>query len=99
MKGWPAHQADLVMDWANVTKQPEGWTACCCGACTGALSAMSVPVNLQVEMWLVAPYDVRIPGTGIVIKQGERLLMEVSRKFTQPHLRGLALEAGWCWQV
>lgn len=60
---------------------------------------MSDLLGLQVEMWLVAPCDIHVPGTDIAIAQGERVLMEVSRKFTQARLRGLAYQAGWCWQV
>ena len=54
---------------------------------------------LQVEMWLLAPESLHIAGTNIHIKKGERLLMEVSRKFTPMRLRALAFNAGWCWQV
>lgn len=53
----------------------------------------------QVEMWLVAPDDLRIPNTDITIAAGERVLLEVSRKFTQPRLRAMAFSSGWCWQV
>ncbi|KAK9789403.1 hypothetical protein WJX73_006308 [Symbiochloris irregularis] len=53
----------------------------------------------QVEMWVVAPCNFYVPGTDISIVQGERVLMEVSRKFTQTRLRGLAFQAGWCWQA
>lgn len=50
-------------------------------------------------MWLVAPEAVSMPDAGICIAAGERVLMEVSRKFTQPRLRHLASQAGWYWQV
>ena len=49
-------------------------------------------------MWLVAPADMHICGS-IHISRGERILMEVSRKFTVPALRSMAFQAGWFWQV
>ena len=54
---------------------------------------------VQVEMWLVAPEELYVAGGEIHISKGERLLMEVSRKFTQQRLRSMAFSAGWCWQV
>ena len=50
-------------------------------------------------MWLEAGEDIDdlIPGSRLV--QGERILMEVSRKFTQEKLRGLAFQSGFFWQA
>ena len=50
-------------------------------------------------MWLEAGEDIDdlIPGSRLV--EGERILMEVSRKFTQEKLRGLAFQSGFFWQA
>ncbi len=56
---------------------------------------------LQVEMWLVAHRAVPglLPGSKVGIAAGERVLMEVSRKFTEPCIADLAFRAGLCIQV
>ena len=38
-------------------------------------------------------------GDGVRIEDGERILIEVSRKFTSEQLRSLAYQAGYCFQV
>lgn len=50
-------------------------------------------------MWLVAPSDMYLEKAGVHVTQGERVLMETSRKFTQMRLRAMAFKSGWCWQV
>lgn len=69
--------------------QAQGWT-------------YDVVVNAelqQVEMWLVAPSDMYLEKAGVHVTQGERVLMETSRKFTQMRLRAMAFKSGWCWQA
>lgn len=38
-------------------------------------------------------------GNGVAFSEGERVLMEVSRKFTTEHLRGLAYNSGFFFEV
>ena len=38
-------------------------------------------------------------GNEVRIEEGERILIEVSRKFTAEQLRSLAYQAGYCFQV
>lgn len=57
--------------------------------------AYEVDVNekeQQVEMWLRSKDDIELPV--VSINQGERLLVEVSRKFTTQRLAGLAYRSG-----
>lgn len=53
----------------------------------------------QVEMYLVARESVPDVFPGVTIERGERVLMEISRKFTGGGLRALAFEAGYCHHV
>ena len=53
---------------------------------------------MQVEMWLVASEKIHI-AEGISIAQGERILMEVSRKFTLDDIRQLAFQSDFYVQV
>ena len=53
----------------------------------------------QVEMYLVARESVPDVFPGVTIARGERVLMEISRKFTSSGLRALYFEAGFCHQV
>ena len=50
-------------------------------------------------MWLEAPETLTGIAPGVNIKRGERIMMEVSRKFTQDKLRSLAFQSGFFWQV
>ena len=50
-------------------------------------------------MWLEAPEAVDDVAPGVSIARGERILMEVSRKFTVDKLRALAFQSGFFWQV
>eukprot|EP00890_Picochlorum_soloecismus_P000873 jgi/Picsp_1/1787/NSC_05258-R1_duf323 domain protein len=52
----------------------------------------------QVEMWLTAKKEIQNIIDGVDIKKGERLLMEVSKKFTQDSLRSLAFGSGFTMQ-
>lgn len=61
-----------------------------------------LPINyplLQVEMWVVAQCAVPnvVPGASIV--PGEKILVEVSRKYTVGGVRGLAHKAGFMVEV
>ncbi len=53
----------------------------------------------QVEMWLVSKADTGEVAPGISIAAGERVLVEISRKFTVEQLQGLAYNAGLYMQV
>lgn len=53
----------------------------------------------QVEMWIEAKADVDQVLPGVDITQGERIMMEISRKFTPEDISGLALNSGLCIQV
>jgi len=53
----------------------------------------------QVEMWLVSKGDTGEVAPGISIAAGERVLVEISRKFTVEQLQGLAYNAGLYMQV
>ena len=53
---------------------------------------------MQVEMWLVANEQIDI-AEGIYIAQGERILMEMSRKFTLDDVRQLAFQSDFYVQV
>lgn len=53
---------------------------------------------MQVEMWLVANEQIDI-AEGIYIAQGERILMEMSRKFTLDDIRQLAFQSDFYVQV
>lgn len=55
------------------------------------------PVDQQVEMWLRSKTDLSLPG--ISVAEGERLLVEVSRKFTAQRLASLAYKSGLSIQV
>ena len=63
------------------------------------LHAVPLPdAAMQVEMWLVASEKIHI-AEGISIAQGERILMEVSRKFTLDDIRQLAFQSDFYVQV
>lgn len=49
-------------------------------------------------MYVIAGEDLRL-GHGISIQKGERILMEISRKFLTEQLRGLAYHSGFYFQV
>lgn len=53
----------------------------------------------QVEMWLRARMDIGALADGVVVAGGERILVEVSRKFTPQKLAGLAYNSGLYIQV
>lgn len=55
------------------------------------------PVDQQVEMWLRSKAELSLPSVSIT--EGERLLVEVSRKFTAQRLASLAYKSGLCIQV
>ena len=50
-------------------------------------------------MWLEAGEELEDIIPGVRLAKGERILMEVSRKFTQEKLRALAFQSGFFWQV
>ena len=50
-------------------------------------------------MWLEAGEGIGGLTPGVDLVKGERILMEVSRKFTQDKLRSLAFQSGFFWQV
>ena len=50
-------------------------------------------------MWLEAAEKLTDIAPGVTIQRGERILMEVSRKFTQDALCSLAFQSGFFWQV
>ena len=50
-------------------------------------------------MWLEARHTVRSVVDGVDIIKGERVLMEVSRKFTVQDIRELAFKSGFFIQV
>ena len=50
-------------------------------------------------MWLEAGEELDDIIPGVRLAKGERILMEVSRKFTQEKLRALAFQSGFFWQV
>ena len=52
----------------------------------------------QVEMYVIAGELLDL-GNEVRIEEGERILIEVSRKFTSEQLRSLAYQAGYCFQV
>ena len=71
-------------------------------ALTQAAPGMQVVINgdkKQVEMWLVSKADTGEVAPGISIAAGERVLVEISRKFTVEQLQGLAYNAGLYMQV
>ena len=49
-------------------------------------------------MYVVAGESLDL-GNEVIIEEGERILIEVSRKFTSKQLRSLAFQAGYCFQV
>jgi len=51
-----------------------------------------------VELYVVAGENVDLGG-GVAIEKGERILMEISRKFLSEQLRGLAYQSGFYFQV
>lgn len=53
----------------------------------------------QVEMWLVCKANTGCLAPGISCTAGERVLVEVSRKFTPTGLQGLAYKSGLFIQV
>jgi dimethylhistidine N-methyltransferase len=53
----------------------------------------------QVEMYLIAGHRVSGLGHGLTFQKGERILMEISRKFTQEQLRSLAFRSGYYFQA
>lgn len=57
------------------------------------------PVDRRVEMWLVAEEDVLQVIEGVDISKGERVLMEMSRKFTPEDIRQLAFQSNFYVQV
>lgn len=57
------------------------------------------PVDRRVEMWLVAEEDVLQVIEGVDIRKGERVLMEMSRKFTPEDIRQLAFQSNFYVQV
>ena len=57
------------------------------------------PVDRRVEMWLVAEEDVPQVIEGVDISKGERILMEMSRKFTPEDIRQLAFQSNFYVQV
>lgn len=56
-------------------------------------------VLIQVEMWLVANEDVKGVCDSVDIHKGERILMEMSRKFTLKDIRQLAFQSNFYVQV
>ncbi len=50
-------------------------------------------------MWLVANEDVKGVCDSVDIHKGERILMEMSRKFTLEDIRQLAFQSNFCVQV
>ena len=56
-------------------------------------------VLVQVEMWLVANEDVKGVCDSVNIHKGERILMEMSRKFTLEDIRQLAFQSNFYVQV
>jgi len=56
-------------------------------------------VLVQVEMWLVANEDVKGVCDSVDIHKGERILMEMSRKFTLEDIRQLAFQSDFYVQV
>lgn len=58
--------------------------------CVAALRCIAVPPPYQVEMWVKARRRVPDVLPGLHIEEGERVLVEISRKFTP---RGGALPA------
>ncbi|DBA68320.1 TPA: hypothetical protein ACH3X2_013633 [Trebouxia sp. C0005] len=53
------------------------------------------PVDRRVEMWLVANEDVKGVCDSVDIHKGERILMEMSRKFTLKDIRQLAFQSNF----
>ena len=53
----------------------------------------------QVEMWLVSRYDTGCLAPGVACTVGERVLVEISRKFTAAGLQGLAYKSSLYIQV
>jgi dimethylhistidine N-methyltransferase len=53
----------------------------------------------QVEMWVIAKESVENVLPGVNFCAGERILMEISRKFTPQDITGLAKDAGMCVQA
>ena len=53
----------------------------------------------QVEMWLRSRAALGEVAPGVAIAAGERVLVEVSRKFTPAKLAGLAYQSGLYIQV
>ena len=65
-------------------------------------STVQVVVNKQqqqVEMWLVSKADTGPLAPGIRCAAGERVLVEVSRKYTPNGLQGLAYHSGFYLQA
>ena len=50
----------------------------------------------RVEMWVRIPRGLRVDHPPVLLAPGERLLMEVSRKFTAADVRKMAEAAGFC---
>lgn len=57
------------------------------------------PNEQQVEMWLKWRGPSRAVAPGVRFTPGERVLVEVSRKFTPERLQGLAYKSGFHMQV
>lgn len=53
----------------------------------------------QVEMWVEALEGIKKVLPGIAIQKGERVLMEISRKFTPQGIAALAQRSGLCIEV
>lgn len=72
------------------------WAAAGCRHYLPTLEAAATSCCAQVEMWLVSKAGV--PGVlpGVTVAPGERVLMEVSRKFTRPAIAQLAHRVGLC---
>eukprot|EP00271_Cylindrocystis_brebissonii_P023482 TRINITY_DN9768_c0_g1_i1.p1 TRINITY_DN9768_c0_g1~~TRINITY_DN9768_c0_g1_i1.p1 ORF type:complete len:709 (-),score=96.75 TRINITY_DN9768_c0_g1_i1:541-2667(-) len=49
----------------------------------------------RVEMWVRVPRGLDLPKYGIFVRPGERILMEVSRKFTLGDIQCMAAESGF----
>ena len=54
---------------------------------------------MQVEMWLVVNEEVKGLFDSVDILKGERILMEMSRKFTPEDIRQLAFQSNFYVQV
>lgn len=74
----------------------------CAGEDQSLLWDYEVIVNAelrQVEMWLIAQRDIKDVLPCIDIVKGERVLMEISRKFTREDISSLAFNSLYCIEV